>query len=126
MNLNQVTIPSTNLAVSVPFYRRLGLIQIVDSSPRYARFQCPEGNSTFSIHLTERLQLNPDLVIYFECEDLDAEVKRLKEDGFEFEMEPTDQTWLWREAYLRDPDGNRICLYKAGQNRLYPPWRMIP
>jgi len=24
---------------------------------------------------------------------------------------------LWREAYLKDPDGNIICLFSAGQNR---------
>ena len=37
---------------------------------------------------------------------------------------PTDQSWLWREAYLKDPDGNLICLYHAGANRRFPPWRI--
>jgi hypothetical protein len=32
--------------------------------------------------------------------------------------------WLWREARLRDPDGHRVCLYRAGQNRKNPPWRL--
>ena len=39
-------------------------------------------------------------------------------------MLPTDQPWLWREAYLNDPDGNPLCLYHAGENRLNPPWRL--
>ena len=31
---------------------------------------------------------------------------------------------MWREARLRDPDGNIIFLYKAGEARRFPPWRM--
>jgi hydroxymethylpyrimidine/phosphomethylpyrimidine kinase len=34
------------------------------------------------------------------------------------------QRWLWREAWLRDPAGNSICLYHAGDNRRFPPWRI--
>ena len=48
----------------------------------------------------------------------------LKTAGLQFESEPQDQPWLWREAYLRDPAGNRICLFRAGANRQNPPWRM--
>ena len=40
------------------------------------------------------------------------------------EREPVAQTWLWYEAWLRDPAGNAICLYNAGENRRYPPWRI--
>ena len=43
-----------------------------------------------------------------------------------FDSGPEDQTWLWREAWLRDPDGNRLCLYHAGNNRRFPPWRVKP
>jgi hydroxymethylpyrimidine/phosphomethylpyrimidine kinase len=32
---------------------------------------------------------------------------------------------MWREARLRDPDGNIIFLYKAGEARRFPPWRMM-
>jgi len=34
------------------------------------------------------------------------------------------EPYLWREAVLRDPSGNRIKLYHAGENRLNPPWRV--
>ena len=27
-------------------------------------------------------------------------------------------------AYLRDPAGNLICLFWAGENRKNPPWRV--
>lgn len=124
MNLNQITIPSTNVPRAVAFYQQLGLRLIVDSSPRYVRFECPDGNSTFSIHHVERLSLNPDLVVYFECERLDEVVAELKSKGIVFDADPQDQSWLWREAYLRDPDGNVLCLFYAGENRLHPPWRV--
>lgn len=47
MNLNQVTLPSTDLYVAVDFYKKLGLQLIVDALPGYTRFVCPDGNSTF-------------------------------------------------------------------------------
>lgn len=71
MNLNQITIPSLDLEKSVPFYQKLGLRLIVDSMPRYVRFECMEG-----------------------------------------------------EAILKDPDGNQLILFHAGDNRKNPPWRI--
>jgi catechol 2,3-dioxygenase-like lactoylglutathione lyase family enzyme len=124
MSLNQVTVPATDVAKSAEFYRKLGLKLIVNSIPRYARFECPDGDSTFSIHHHENFAPNPDLVIYFECEDLDTKVAKLKQNGIEFETDLIDQTWLWRETYLKDPSGNRICLFYAGENRKNPPWRI--
>jgi catechol 2,3-dioxygenase-like lactoylglutathione lyase family enzyme len=124
MNLNQVTVPCTDLAASVAFYRALGLRQIVNSPPDYARFECPVGGSTFSVHRTSELVRDGGVIVYFEVEDLDATVSELRSAGLEFDSEPQDQPWLWREAYLRDPAGNRICLFHAGQNRRNPPWRM--
>jgi predicted enzyme related to lactoylglutathione lyase len=63
-------------------------------------------------------------VIYFEVDDVDATVRELAAQGVEIESGPVDQRWLWREAYLRDPSNNRICLYRAGENRRFPPWRL--
>ncbi len=64
--------------------------------------------------------------VYFECDDLDDRVVRLKSAGVRFDNDPVDQRWLWREAWLRDPDGNRLCLYFAGRNRIDPPWKVGP
>jgi catechol 2,3-dioxygenase-like lactoylglutathione lyase family enzyme len=121
---NQVTVPSADIVRSIEFYNRLGLIQIVHSPPGYARFVCPDGDATFSIHHTDDLSAGAGPVVYFECDNLDETVAELKRRGFEFDSDPVDQPWLWREAYLRDPDGNVICLFFAGENRLNPPWRM--
>lgn len=124
MNLNQITIPSKNLTPSVIFYEKLGLTLIVDALPNYVRFECPEGESTFSIHKVDSVQKGNGTYIYFECENLDKKVFALIEQGFEFEEMPTDKSWLWREARLHDPDGHMIILYHAGENRKNPPWRV--
>ena len=98
MNLNQVTVPAVDVAASVAFYQQLGLRLIVDSVPRYARFECPDGGSTFSIHRVEEMPDTSGLTVYFECDDLDDTVSRLRDQGLRFASEPQDQRWLWREA----------------------------
>ena len=122
MNLNQVTLPVQDMERATAFYRLMGFLQIVDT-PHYARFECPQGQATFSLSLSDRHVDNPS-VIYFEHENLDALVAELKAKGLEFDQDPTDMSYLWREAILRDPAGNKIKLYWAGENRLNPPWRV--
>ena len=124
MEMNQVTLPVTDIERSVAFYQRLGFTQIVGNSPDYARFECNQDGPSFSLHRVERVPANSGVIVYFECADVDATVTSLKATGVQFDQEPQDQPWLWREAYLRDPDGNLLCLYHAGENRLHPPWRM--
>lgn len=124
MNLNQVTVPCIDLVQSIAFYETLGLELIVKALPHYARFQCPDGNSTFSLHKTNDLPKGEGIWVYFECKNLDEVVQDLKMKGVIFDLEPTDQRWLWREAKLKDPDGNQLILYNAGENRLNPPWRI--
>jgi predicted enzyme related to lactoylglutathione lyase len=123
VNLNQLTLPTTDIERSTAFYRAMGFTQIV-AAPHYARFECPDGDATFSVHLVESVAQNSGVVVYFECEALDAIVAQLQSKGFTFTKAPTDERWLWREARLTDPDGNVICLYHAGSNRKYPPWRV--
>ncbi|GAB1857291.1 hypothetical protein MHTCC0001_21270 [Flavobacteriaceae bacterium MHTCC 0001] len=124
MNLNQVTVPSLNVEKAIGFYETLGLILIVKSLPKYARFECPDGNSTFSIHYVEKLTNGTGITVYFEDDHLDELVAKLTSKGVKFESLPKDQPWLWREAHLKDLDGNAIILYQAGENRKNPPWRI--
>lgn len=124
MNLNQITVPSVDLSRAIAFYQKLGLKLIVRSLPRYARFQCPDGNSTFSIHQVDILPAGEGVWIYFECENLDEFVNQLALEGIAFDELPTDKPWLWKEARLKDPDQNTLILYFAGKNRLDPPWRI--
>jgi catechol 2,3-dioxygenase-like lactoylglutathione lyase family enzyme len=124
VNLNQVAVPVTDVERSVEFYRRLGLVLIVKSLPNYARLECSDGGATFSLYRVDQKPGDPGVIVYFECVDVDETVRRLRDNGMRFEGDPQDQPWLWRETYLRDPDGNQICLYHAGQNRRFPPWRL--
>ena len=124
MNLNQITIASKGTKESVAFYKTLGLRLIVDALPRYARLECPDGGSTFSIHESEGPIENNSMTLYFENDDLDEVVTSLKQKGLNFTSDPEDKPWLWREAHLRDPDGHQIILFHAGENRKNPPWRI--
>ena len=80
MNLNQVTLPAMDVDLSVAFYRRMGFKQIVGSAD-YARFECPAGEATFSLHRVEHVPAHTHAVVYFETPDLDAEVGRLQAAG---------------------------------------------
>jgi catechol 2,3-dioxygenase-like lactoylglutathione lyase family enzyme len=124
MNLNQITLPVLDVQKSIAFYQTLGFNLIVESLPEYARFECVEGSSTFSLHKVNALPTGEGIWIYFELNDLDIRVIELQKKNIEFEELPIDKPWLWREARLKDPDGNQLILYKAGGNRLNPPWRI--
>ncbi|WP_242121615.1 VOC family protein [Aestuariivivens sediminicola] len=124
MNLNQITIPSLDVAKATAFYKVLGLKLIVDALPNYVRFECPDGDATFSIHKVDALPVGQGISLYFESDDLDQWVSVLREKGIVFDELPEDRPWLWREAHLKDPDSNHLILYHAGKNRKNPPWRI--
>lgn len=124
MNLNQVTLPALDLSISIPFYQKLGLRLIVHTHENYCRFECPDGESTFSLHRVDQLPSGDGAWVYFECEDLDQHVGHLAAKGLVFEHPPIDQPWNWREARLKDPDGNQLILFHAGKDRKNPPWRL--
>ena len=121
--LNQVTVTGTNYERSVEFYLKLGLRQIVANPPDYARFETA-GGATFSVQIDPEEKIIATTAVYLECDDLDQRVEQLARSGLAFEHGPRNQPWMWREARLRDPDGNIIFLYKAGEARRFPPWRM--
>ena len=108
---------------SVDFYRALGLRQIVDS-PHRLRAVRDRGRRDLSVQIDPDEKIIATTAIYLECDDLDERVERLARSGIAFEHGPRNQPWMWREARLRDPDGNIIFLYKAGESRRFPPWRM--
>ena len=124
IRLNQITVTGTNYERSVDFYRRLGLRQIVDSPENgYARFETA-GGVTLSVQIDPEEKIIATTAIYLECDDLDERVEKLARSGIAFEHGPRNQPWMWREARLRDPDGNIIFFYHAGEHRRFPPWRM--
>lgn len=121
-SLNQITVGCRDYPASVAFYVKLGLRQIVDSPDNgYARFMADNG-TTLSIHQAE--EAAGPATVYFEHAGLDDWCRELAARGLPFDQMPRDEDWLWREARLRDPAGNVICLYHAGENRRFPPWRI--
>lgn len=123
MDLNQVTIAVTDFETSVAFYQRIGLRLIVSARGEYARFETPSGSSTFSLHLAETAQPGQTM-LYFEVDDVDRRYEELRALGVMFDRPPQDQSWRWREARFCDPDGHLLCLYHAGPDRRFPPWRL--
>ena len=123
MDLNQVTVGAVDFGKSLEFYRMLGLKLIVLAEGRYARFELPSGAATFSIHHDVEHVAGRN-TLYFEVDDVDQVHAALAAKGVVFDSEPTDERWNWREARFKDPSGNRLCLFHAGQDRRFPPWRI--
>lgn len=124
MDLNQITIPVRDFAEGIAFYSMLGLRLIVrNAEALYARFELPSGATTLSIY-EDRDAKPGDAILYFEVEDVDRRHAELCAAGILFQSAPTDQGWRWREAHFADPTGNRLCLFHAGADRRFPPWRL--
>ncbi len=116
------------MATSIEFYQKLGLTLIVDSAPRYCRFEFPSSETggepaTLSLHeVTSDWRAPQDWpLIYFEVDDLDIYLKAIKLTPH---APPETKVYLWREADICDPAGNTIRLYQAGENRRHPHWRL--
>ena len=127
MRLNHITLIVTDLERSKAFYSALGLVQLVDTPPRYARFTMPEGDSTLSVEVDAAVSATPGAAqVFFECADVDAAYAAARANGLAFYQEPTDMFYLWREARLRDPDGHDIRLYTQNQPNvpLDPAWKI--
>lgn len=125
MRFNHITLRVADIPRARDFYARLGFQIIVDER-HYCRFMAPVDNSTLSIEKHDGPCGSADQIgLEFEsAEALDQTVSRLEADGFRFTQKPMDQSWLWRDAILNDPDGHQLLFYFAGKNRLHPPWRV--
>ena len=121
LSLNQITIPAHDYAASTAWWRAFGLTQIVDSPGNgYARFEVDNG-ATLSIQVGDA---PTGATIYFEVADLAARCAALDRAGIVLDHDARTEPWNWQEARLTDPGGNGVCLYHAGENRRYPPWRI--
>lgn len=122
MNLNQVTLLCRDLEKSCAFYQSIGL-QLIVKTKHYARFECPHGESTFSLEQAESVTPGSSH-LYFECKEIDQRYQELTTQGIQFLSPPEDKPWKWREAWFQDPDGYTLCLFYAGEHRKNPPWRL--
>ena len=118
MNLNQVTVPCLDLDESVAFYRALGLELIVYDSPKYARFECPSGTATFSLHLADRVASEGAPIVYFELDDLDvarARFEALRKPNADAIADMAVENFVEMRASTADP---RFLLEKSIEKRL--------
>jgi lactoylglutathione lyase len=67
---------------------------------------------SFELGLAESSDVTPAgrVALWLYTDDVDAEIKRLREAGVEVVKEPEDREWGERMGSVRDPDGNEICL----------------
>jgi lactoylglutathione lyase len=66
----------------------------------------------FELGLAESSDVTPAgrVALWLYTDDVDAEIKRLREAGVEVVKEPEDREWGERMGSVSDPDGNEICL----------------
>jgi lactoylglutathione lyase len=76
----------------------LGLGQLGDAPPLHSQQQRPASGHRI------------ELCAY--VDDVDATVERLRDAGVHIVLEPADQPWGERIAYVEDPDGNLVMLTK--------------
>ena len=124
MDINQITISVRDFEEGVSFFSTIGFRQIVHNAEgRYARFELPSGSTTLSIH--EDANANPgDVIIYLEVDEVDRRYHDLVAAGVVFHSPPKLENWRWVEARFADPTGNKFCLFHAGPDRRFPPWRL--
>ena len=122
VEFNHAMIYTRQLARAVEFYSDALGFEVIDSYPgAYARLKSAAGTTTIALHVVDSGQaMDPKtegVRLYFEVEGLDSFCKALEKKGVKFDQMPTDMPWGWRHAYLRDPDGHEISLYRAGEAR---------
>jgi uncharacterized glyoxalase superfamily protein PhnB len=70
------------------------------------------GLGPFSLGLTAAREVGPPgrVALWLYCDNVDAEIARLRDAGVEIVKEPEDQEWGERMAAVADPDGNEIYI----------------
>jgi catechol 2,3-dioxygenase-like lactoylglutathione lyase family enzyme len=121
LEFNHAMLYTRDLAASRRFYvDLLGFKVIEEMLPYYARLRAAKGTGTLAIHALEPGKTLPGaggIRLYFETADLDKVAKHLEGAGIRFDQPPKMMPWGWKHAYLSDPDGHEISLYRAGAKR---------
>jgi len=111
MKLNHIMLFVSDFDACVSFYKSLGLNAKMVALGEFARFEMPVGSATLALHVSDT-SAKSQAMHYFQVDDVDRMYADLSGKGITFDSPPTDQPWRWREAVLRDPSGNAICLYQ--------------
>jgi catechol 2,3-dioxygenase-like lactoylglutathione lyase family enzyme len=121
VNFNHALIHVKVLDPALHFYRDLLGFKEIDQIPgEYARLRSRNSQSTLALHLSRSPEVRPPggVWLYLEVRKLDQLCRRLQAVGVRFSQKPELMPWGWRQAFLKDPDGHKLCLYWAGVKRL--------
>lgn len=122
--LNALGIVTSDLAVSIGFYRLLGLDlpetpgegHVEATLPSGSRFMLDSEEVVRSFRPDWQREVGNQLALAFECgspAEVDELYAQVVAAGFEGHKEPWDAFWGQRYAQLRDPDGVPVDLYAA-------------
>ena len=119
VTLNHAIVYVSDLERALQFYGdRLGLPLIDRHENAYARLRTG-GDGTLGLHMVEQgQQVSAEGIrLYFEVKNLEKLCAKLQNSGVSFTTPPKMMPWGWQHAYLNDPDGHEISLYRAGKKR---------
>jgi lactoylglutathione lyase len=110
----------SNVGRSVAFYTRLGYEQRyqfpLEGDPHYVGLELGESSLGITDANWPEAQLGvtvgtaPRFELFVYVEDVEAEVAKLREAGYEVMQEPASMPWGERQAYVADPDNNPVAL----------------
>ncbi|WP_342599232.1 VOC family protein [Psychrobacillus sp. FSL H8-0483] len=113
MKLGQVAVNVENVERAVVFYKEVIGLPLLFETNGLAFFQCEDTRLLLSRPETEEFD-HPSSVLYFQVENLQEEVARMKEAGALFIDEPhmvakmgDTETWM---AFFKDTEGNTHAL----------------
>lgn len=125
LRFNHAMIYTRAVGALLRFYKEtLGFELIESMEGEYARLKSRGSDTTIAIHNFKSespLHTGGGIRIYFEVPALYEFCTSLEEKGVEFMQRAEKMPWGWDHAYLKDPDGNEISLYSAGDLRLKKP-----
>jgi len=111
------TISTNKLQESKEFYMKYFDFQLVYESDWYIELlsrDLPHGIS-FTLPQREEGEFfnGKGLILSFEVDDVDAEYRRLKEEGLHIYQELQDKPWGERSFVINDPNGVHLYIYKS-------------
>jgi catechol 2,3-dioxygenase-like lactoylglutathione lyase family enzyme len=122
--LNAIGIVVSDMALSIRFYRALG-VEVPETPeeghvdtflPNGVRFMLDTEEVVTSFRPDWTRTTGNQIALAFECAsaaEVDETYGRLVDAGFHGEKEPWDAFWGQRYAQLQDPDGVGVDLYAA-------------
>ncbi|MFL5920069.1 MAG: VOC family protein [Gaiellaceae bacterium] len=99
---------TADLEAAVRFYvERIGCEEVFRFDDAYVGLT---GPVTLGLTAVQELEPPGRVSLWLYCDDVDAEIERLRAAGVGVAREPRDREWGERAGSVRDPDGNEIWI----------------